>query len=88
MADVNIDGRAPRGAQKGAHMSEYIDPEIADVYARLNEMNTALVAAWVLLGRCDATLEALETPYLSAHGRRALIHKMRAEILHAVGSTQ
>ena len=67
---------------------EYIDPEITDAYKRLNAMNKALVAAWVLLGRCDATLEALETPHLSAVGRRALIEKMRAEILHAMGSQE
>jgi len=70
-------------------MSEAIDPEIADVYARLNETNTALVAAWVLLGRCDATLETLAwRPHLSARERRALISTMRAEIVRAVGAAQ
>ncbi len=66
-------------------MSDDAAPDIVD---QLNAMNKALHVAWVLLGRCDATLEALESPRLSALGRREIIQKMRAEILHAVGSQQ
>lgn len=67
-------------------MNEYADPELQQVYAALNEANKSLHVAWVLVGRCDATLEALGSSHLSAAGRRALIEKMRKEILHAVGS--
>lgn len=66
-------------------MSEYIDP---GAYARLNALSAALTAAWVLLGRCDATLEALASPRTTAAQRRAIIQKMRAEIAKAVGETK
>ena len=69
-------------------MSDDIDPEIAGLYSRLNATNKALVTAWVLIGRCDATLEALESPHVWAAGRRAIIRKMRAEIVRAMGAAQ
>ncbi len=59
----------------------YIDPEV-------KELHKALHIAWVLLGRCDMALEQLELPYTSAKSRHAIIEKMRAEILHAMGSAQ
>ncbi len=64
-------------------MSEeaYIDPEV-------KELRKALHTAWVLLGRCDMALEQIDGPYLSVKGRRAIIEKMRKEILHAMGSAQ